>query len=115
MTDDTDHADEMPAFLQQYYLVFLRKGPIWSGEVTPESTQRQAAHLAYLQAQYDAGHFLVYGPTDDPTEDLRGVVIMKVDSLETARNIMSGDPHVKIGHLRVEIMPWWADSRVWRT
>jgi uncharacterized protein YciI len=44
---------------------------------------------------------------------LRGVIIMKVDSLETAQQIMSNDPHVKVGHLNVEVIPWWADRRTW--
>ena len=114
MSDAEPEDQQLPPNLGSYFLVFLRKGTIWSAEVTPASSLRQQQHLDYLKSEFDAGNILVYGPTEDPTEDLRGIVIMKVASLDIAHYIMSNDPHVKIGHLRVEIMPWWADRRVWR-
>ena len=42
--------------------------------------------------------------------DLRGIVILKVNSLEEAQALVNQDPAVKAGRLRVELHPWMSES-----
>jgi uncharacterized protein YciI len=98
---------DFPMEMDTFFICFLRKGRIWTGNPTPELSERQARHLEFLGKLYTDGHSLVAGPVEDPTADLRGIVIFKTATLAEAETLMSQDPHVKIGHLRAEIMAWW--------
>ena len=62
------------------------------------------AHLADL---HEAGHLLAAGPLafGDPSSDFRGLSILDVDP-EQARELKEGDPAVKAGLYRVEVLPW---------
>ncbi|MBI5931258.1 MAG: hypothetical protein HY862_18260 [Chloroflexi bacterium] len=98
---------DFPMQMDNFFICFLRKGPLWTGEPSPELEERQTHHLAYLTHIFLEGKTLVHGPTGDPTGNIRGIIIFKTSTLEEAQALASQDPHVKIGHLIAEIMPWW--------
>ncbi len=114
MPDDTEQTALIPSTIATYYMAFLRKGPAWRVLETPEEEAQQNRHLAFLRSLYEAGIILVYGPTVDAPDDLRGLAVLKAASPEEARRIMDNDPHVKAGHLVIEIVTWMADQKAWR-
>ncbi len=113
-------ADNANAAQEQYdvlpgmmvcYLRLLKRGPLWTPEVTPEVQRLQAAHLAYGRKLYEAGKLILNGPMLD-NGDLRGVSIMRVASLEEARALADADPSVQAGRLVSEVHPWMMQKGV---
>ncbi|HEU4388836.1 MAG TPA: YciI family protein [Blastocatellia bacterium] len=91
--------------LAPYYVAFLRRGPQWTPQVTPETTRIQAEHLANIKKLAEAGALVAAGPFLDDGE-LRGIFIFKVDSLDQAKSLTQSDPAVKAGRLALEIRRW---------
>ncbi|MCQ3929203.1 MAG: hypothetical protein DPW16_01995 [Chloroflexi bacterium] len=98
---------DFPMEMDTFFICFSRKGPIWTGEPSPELEERQKRHVEYLGKLRADGKTFVSGPVEDPTANLRGVTIFKTATIEEAQALIAQDPHVKIGHLVAEIMPWW--------
>ena len=88
-----------------YYIAFLRKGPQWSREATPESQRIQAEHMANIRGLFEAGSLVCAGPFADDG-DLRGIFILKVDTIERAKSLAESDPAVKAGRLSVQVRAW---------
>ncbi len=94
--------------LVTYYLGLLYKGT--SRTQTPEDVEKiQTAHLSYLESLYKKGVLLIAGPMGDDG-DLRGIVVLKVKTMEEAQALIDADPAVKSGRLRVELHPWMSQS-----
>ncbi len=98
---------DFPMEMDTFFICFLRKGPIWTGEPSHELDERQKRHLEFLGKLHADGKTLVSGPVQDPTANLRGITIFKTATLEEAQTLIAQDPFVKIGHLTAEVMPWW--------
>ena len=114
MPESTEQDALIPPTIETCYVAFLRKGPAWRVLETPGEQEQQNRHLAFLKSLYEAGTILVYGPTVDAPGDLRGLAVLKAVSPEEARRIMGNDPHVKAGHLVIEVVTWMADRKAWR-
>jgi len=61
-------------------------------------------HLSYIRSQVEAGKFVLVGPILEESR-LRGIAVIKADSLEEAQRVASGDPLVQAGRLEVEVHP----------
>ena len=105
MTENTEETFEIPQGMIVYYLRFLKRGPLWTPEETPEIERLQAAHLAYGQKLREAGVLILNGPLLD-NGSLRGVGIFRVGSLEEAQALSDADPSVQAGRLVSELHPW---------
>ncbi len=90
--------------LKTYYLVFLMKGENRSHS-PKEADKIQAAHLEHLGKMHKEGKLAIAGPLLDD-QDLRGICIYDVKTMEEARKLSEADPAVKAGRLRVEVHPW---------
>ncbi len=88
-----------------YYFCFLRRGPKWTGERTPETDKLQAAHMANINAMAKTGKLVIAGPFENGG-DYAGVFVFKVDSLDEARALAESDPAVKAGRLAADVHPW---------
>lgn len=100
-------AEEMG--MQVYYLYFLKKGPAWSPDSTPEIDALQEAHLANFRRLYEEGKMYINGPFLDSFHligDLRGAGVLKADSWEEAHELINTDPMVKAGRLVYELHAW---------
>ncbi|MCI0612721.1 YciI family protein [bacterium] len=100
--------EQQPPQLVTYYLGLLYKGPVRT-QSADESAKIQSAHLQHLESLYKQGALLIAGPMGDDG-DLRGIVVLKVKSLEEAQALVNNDPAVKAGRLRVELHPWMSES-----
>jgi uncharacterized protein YciI len=104
-----DYIDEETGdtiLMQQYFMAFLKRGPNRS-QAKAEADSLQTLHLAHLGRMYDEGYADISGPFGDD-EDVRGVTIYNVPTLQMADSLANMDPMVKAGRLVIEIRPWWA-------
>ncbi|GAA4280419.1 hypothetical protein GCM10022260_08400 [Gaetbulibacter aestuarii] len=92
--------------MQQYFIAFLKTGPI-RGQNEEEAEDLQNAHLAHLSKMYELGYADISGPFGD-NGNIRGITIYNVPTQKMADSLANADPMVKAGRLEIEIHPWWA-------
>lgn len=98
-----------------YYIFLLKKGPAWSSEATPEIEALQEAHLANLRHLGELGKLVINGPLLDSfatSGEIRGIGVLKTDSLAEARELISTDPMVQVGRLIFELHAWMVDKNI---
>lgn len=91
--------------MQQYYIVFLKKGPERSQDST-EAAILQKKHLEHLARLYDEGYTSLTGPMGDNGE-IRGIIVFNTPTQKEADSLAKLDPMVKAGRLVIESHPWW--------
>lgn len=104
--DYVDPKTKDSVLMQQYFIAFLKTGPI-RGQNEEEAEDLQNAHLAHLRKMYDMGYADISGPFGD-NGDIRGITIYNVPTQKMADSLANADPMVKAGRLEIEIHPWWA-------
>ncbi len=98
-----------------YYLFLLKKGPTWSPDETPEIEALHQAHLANLRRLGEMGKLVLNGPLLDSfavSGEIRGVGVLKTDSLAEAQELLSTDPMVNVGRLIFELHTWMVDKNI---
>ncbi len=85
-----------PNFIRYAYLMSHRLG----GRITPELI---AAHIAHLRQLDENGQLVLCGPFKDHKG---GMVVVKADSREAARQIAESDPFIKEGFETYELRTW---------
>lgn len=104
--DYVDEKTKDTILMQQYFIAFLKSGPIRS-QNEEESELLQKEHLAHLTRMYELGYADISGPFGD-NGDIRGITIYNVPTLKMADSLANSDPAVKAGRLEIEVHPWWA-------
>ena len=104
--DYVDEKTQDTVIMQQYFIAFLKSGPIRS-QNEEEAAKLQEEHLAHLGKMYELGYADISGPFGDDGE-IRGITIYNVPTLKMADSLANMDPMVKAGRLVIEIHPWWA-------
>jgi len=101
-----DEASGDTLIMQQYFMAFLKRGPKrdWTKE---ESDSIQGLHMDHLTRMYEEGYADISGPFGDD-QDLRGITVYNVPTLQMADSLANLDPSVRAGNLAVEVRPWWA-------
>jgi uncharacterized protein YciI len=100
--------------MRTYYMAFLRRGPAWSAERTPEAVAAGEGHMANIRRLAACGKLLIAGPFDvgpnPPADALAGIFIFDVPTLEEAVALTQTDPAVKAGRFTIEVMPWYGPA-----
>ena len=104
--DYVDEKTKDTVLMQQYFMAFLKKGPI-RGQNEEESAELQELHMAHLKKMYELGYADISGPFGDDG-DISGITIYNVPTLKMADSLANSDPMVIAGRLNIEIHPWWA-------
>ncbi len=91
--------------MQQYYMVFLKKGENRSQDST-EAAELQKQHLAHLSRMAEEGYASLIGPLGSNGE-IRGIAVYNTATEKEADSLAKLDPMVKAGRLKVEVHPWW--------
>ncbi|MEO1030752.1 MAG: YciI family protein [Bacteroidota bacterium] len=104
--DYVDEKTKDTTLMQQYFIAFLKRGPI-RNQNEEEASKLQSAHLAHLGKMYELGYADISGPFGDDGE-IRGITIYNVPTLQMADSLANADPMVKAGRLVIEVHPWWA-------
>ena len=112
VASDTSVVAEPHYEMITYYLVMLRRGPNWTADITPEIEELQKQHLAHINQMAGTGELALAGPFVEQFGDkaLAGLFILKVESVQAAKELTESDPAVKAGRLVYEIYPWLGPS-----
>ena len=110
-------AHEMAASMGMtvYHVFLLKKGPAWSPESTPEIDALQEAHLANLRRLAEMGKLVLNGPLLDSfatSGEIRGIGVLKTDTLQEAQDLVATDPMVKVGRLVFELHAWMVEKDI---
>jgi uncharacterized protein YciI len=106
-----DHFPQMTV----YYIFLLRKGPTWTPDVTPEIEALQEAHIANLRRLSETGKLVINGPLLDSfatSGEIRGIGVLKTDTMAEAQELMSSDPMVQVGRLIFELHAWMVEKSI---
>lgn len=104
-----DYVDEETGdtiIMQQYFMAFLQRGDNRS-QTKEEADSLQVLHRAHLGRMYKEGFADISGPFGGD-DDLRGITIYNVPTLQMADSLANLDPMVRSGRLKIEMKPWWA-------
>lgn len=117
MTYDEKEAHEFAESMGMtvYHVFLLKKGPTWSPESTPEIDALQEAHLANLRRLAEMGKLVLNGPLLDSfatSGEIRGIGVLKTDTLREAEELVATDPMVKVGRLVFELHAWMVEKDI---
>lgn len=95
--------------MSEYFIVFLRRGPKWTAEMTPEIEKVLEGHFANIKKLTDEGKLVLAGPFMEQTGDsaLAGLFIFRVDSIAEAIRLAEQDPGVQAGRFTFEAVAWY--------
>lgn len=94
--------------MKSYVMVFLKEGPVKIKD-SVEREKLQNAHLKNIFKLADEGKLIVAGPFADDQE-IRGIFIFNVSTVEEAKKLTETDPAVQAGTLIMELHPWYGSA-----
>ena len=108
-SDEEAHETARSMDMAVYYVYLLKKGPTWSPASTPEIDALQEAHLYNLRRLREGGKLVLNGPLLDSFQlsgEIRGIGVLKAETIAEAQEWISTDPMVKVGRLVFELHAW---------
>ncbi len=94
--------------MKKYVMVFLKEGPNRLKDAAAEAAL-QKAHLKNILRLAAEGKLIVAGPFLD-NQDIKGIFIFNVSTVEEATKLTESDPAVKAGSLIMELHPWYGSA-----
>ena len=98
--------------MKQYVIAFLKEGPNRDQDST-RAAELQRAHLENIRRLADEGKLVLAGPFMD-RDDVRGLFIFDVQTIEEARELTETDPAIQAGRLAMELRPWYGSAALMR-
>jgi uncharacterized protein YciI len=100
-------APAAPLELDSYIVALLVRPANAPNLTAPESEKLQRQHMANIHRLATEGKLFKAGPVKDYSgHNIRGVFILKTDSLDNARAWVATDPAVQRGRLKPEFFKW---------
>jgi len=94
--------------LEAYHLVLLRRPKNSPAFTEAQLNDLQTSHLAYLAELSERGLLALNGPlVNQPDVTMRGLSFYCTQTAQEAVELAEGDPMVRAGRLRVELMQFW--------
>lgn len=94
--------------MKQFVMAFLKRGPNRDFD-SATSAQLQRAHLDNITRLAEEGKLVLAGPFLD-REDIRGIYIFDVKTIEEAKILTETDPAIQAGSLEMELRPWYGSA-----
>jgi uncharacterized protein YciI len=105
------HASGTPMEFDSFILVLLVRPPNAPEKPKAELDQLQEGHMANMRRLADEGKLFKAGPIEDFSgRNIRGIFILKTESVDQAREWVATDPSVKAGRLTPEFMKWYVQK-----
>jgi len=95
--------------MKKYVIAFLYRGDRVSEYSEQQRTDIQAGHMENINRLAEEGLLVMAGPFFG-NEDLRGLFIFAVKSLEEAETLTATDPAIKAGVLKMELKEWYGSA-----
>lgn len=89
-----------------YQLALARLGPRFKAEEASENRALFMARNQWLQKLEGSGRLALSGPFTDGG-DVKGLLVLKADSLDAARKLLDGDPAAITQRFAYDVQPWW--------
>lgn len=94
--------------MRQYVMAYLKSGPNRDQDST-EAAQIQRGHMDNMGRMAEAGKLVLAGPFMDDQE-IKGIYIFAVKTLEEAEELTNSDPAIQAGRLVMELHPWYGSA-----
>ena len=94
--------------MKKYVFAFLKRGPNQDLD-SLQKAELQKAHLQNINRMAQEGKLVLAGPFFG-NEDLRGIYVFNVKSLEEAEELTRSDPSIKAGLLTMELKEWYGTA-----
>jgi uncharacterized protein YciI len=94
--------------MKTYVIAFLKKGP----NKKIDSLERQevfSAHMQNIDRMAENGDLVLAGPFMGE-EDLKGIYVFNVSTLEEAEKLTNTDPAIQTGYLEMELKLWYGSA-----
>lgn len=110
--------------MKSYILVLLKTG---NNEDADEKFRSEcfAGHMENMDRMVEEGQLIVAGPMGENSENLEGIFILNVATIEEAEKILESDPAIAAELLTAKLYPWYgsaalpeyldASDKVWKT
>jgi len=99
--------------MKTYVMAFLKAGPNKPKD-SVASAELQKAHLKNIMRLANEGKLIIAGPFLD-NQEIRGVFIFNVSTVEEAKKLTETDPAIKAGELIMELHPWYGSAALVET
>ncbi|HLY68631.1 MAG TPA: YciI family protein [Puia sp.] len=99
--------------MKKYIFAFLKAGKV-KVEDTAMAAKIQSAHLKNILRLATEGKLILAGPFLD-NQNIRGIFIFNVESIEEAKKLTETDPAIKAGVLEMELRPWYGPAALIET
>lgn len=94
--------------MKKYVIAFLKRGPNRNQDsITKVELQR--AHLNNINKLAENGKLVLAGPFFG-ADDLRGIYIFDVQTIEEAKKLTETDPAIIAGSLEMELKEWYGSA-----
>ena len=94
--------------MKTYVMAFLKSGPNRLKDSTARA-ELQKAHLKNIVRLANEGKLIVVGPFLDD-QDIKGIFIFNVSTVEEAKKLTETDSAIKAGSLVMELHPWYGSA-----
>jgi len=95
--------------MKTYVMAFLTSGNS-EGIDSLKRVQLQRGHLDNITRLAEEGKLVLAGPFYGNDDDLRGIYIFDVSTLEEARELTETDPAIQAGTLKMELRLWYGSA-----
>lgn len=96
--------------MKKYVMAFLKRGPNRPTD-SIKSAELQKGHLQNIMRLAEEGKLVMAGPFFG-NDDLRGIYIFDVESIEEAKKLTETDPAIQYGSLTMELKEWYASAAI---
>jgi uncharacterized protein YciI len=95
--------------MRKYVMAFLLRGDRVSEYTDAQRTEIQSGHMANIGKMAEMGKLIVAGPFFG-NEELRGIYIFDVQTLEEAKALTETDPAIQAGVLKMDLKEWYGSA-----
>jgi uncharacterized protein YciI len=95
--------------MRKYVMAFLMRGDSVSNYSPEQRSEIQGGHMANISRMAEMGKLIVAGPFFG-NDDLRGIYIFDVQTLEEAKELTETDPAIKAGVLKMDLKEWYGSA-----